>query len=321
MKLFSEIYSIYYRIAEEILKRKKVTKNEIRNIIQEKGFLETVLFLEPKITGSERYSLFCEEDGIYSSVLKKSPDRPLTLLEKKWLCAVLNDRRSALFLDKEVREELSEVLGVTPMFLQSDFYSFDKFADGDPYEDEKYISHFRNICTAVKNKCLIKISFQSAKGNRITHYFLPLKIEYSAKNDKFRVHVTSYKNKKPFESGIINISSVTLTEITDIYPEIPENLSRKCREPIVVRVSKERNAINRFMMEFAELERTSVFDEETGICTVSLWYNKYDETEIVIRLLSFGPVIEVVSPSCVRRQMRQRVLKQKEILEQSEIIV
>ena len=39
MKLFSEIYSIYYRIAEEILKRKKVTKNEIRDIIQEKGFL------------------------------------------------------------------------------------------------------------------------------------------------------------------------------------------------------------------------------------------------------------------------------------------
>ena len=82
MKLFSEIYSIYYRIAEEILKRKKVTKNEIRDIIQEKGFLETVLFLEPKITGSERYSLFCEEDGIYSSVLKKSPDSRLPFLKK-----------------------------------------------------------------------------------------------------------------------------------------------------------------------------------------------------------------------------------------------
>ena len=47
------------------------------------------------------------------------------------------------------------------------------------------------------------------------------------------------------------------------------------------------------MLEFAELEKESVFDEDSGECMVSIKYDEQNENEIIIRLLSFGPVVEV----------------------------
>lgn len=64
------------------------------------------------------------------------------------------------------------------------------------------------------------------------------------------------------------------------------------------------------MLEFAELEKESVFDEDSGECMVSIKYDEQNENEIIIRLLSFGPVVEVLSPYDFRRKIKERVDRQ-----------
>lgn len=314
MKLFSEIYSTYYQITEKILKKRWITKAEILDIIHKNGFSETVLFLEPKLIGEDHYGLLTEKKGTYQSILKKEPHIPLTTLEKKWLCAVLHDKKSSLFLDKEQKQELCNLLGITPLYQNQFMFFFDRFSDGDDYEDEEYINHFRNILRSLHNHTLIKISFQTRKGNRITHYFLPVKIEYSSKNDRFRVHVIQYRKDKAVDTGIINLSQITLTECTNIAPATNCIAMHEKREA-VIKITEERNAINRFMMEFAELERISEYDEETKECLVRMKYNFKDETEILIRLLSFGPVVEVLEPLYFRKKMKERIDKQFLLME------
>lgn len=314
MKLFSEIYSTYYQITEKILKKKIVTKSEILDIIRTNGFSETVLFLEPKLIGEDNYGLLVKKNGIYQSILKKEPHIPLTTLEKRWLCAVLQDKKSSLFLDKEQKEKLCDLLDAETLYQNQFFQFFDRFTDGDDYENEEYIKHFRNILKSVHNHTLIKISFQTRKGNRVTHYFLPLKIEYSSKNDKFRVHVIRYLKDKAVDTGIINISQITLTECTNITPGANYIAMSEKREA-VIKITEERNAVNRFMMEFAELERNSEYDEKTKECFVRMKYNYKDETEILIRLLSFGPVVEVLEPLDFRKKMKERIDKQFLLIE------
>lgn len=309
MRLFSEIYSTYYQITEKILKKKVVTKAEVLNIICKNGFSETVLFFEPKLIGEDHYGLLTEKNGIYRSILKKEPHIPLTFLEKRWLCAILHDRKSSLFLDKKQKQELCNLLGAEPLYQNQFLHFFDRFSDGDDYEKEQYIKHFRNILRSVHDHTLIKISFQTRKGNRITHYFLPVKIEYSSKNDRFRVHVIQYRKDKAIDTGIINLSQITLTECTNIAPATNCIAIREKREA-VIKITEERNAVNRFMMEFAELERISEYDEETKECLVRMKYNFKDETEILIRLLSFGPVVEVLEPLDFRKKMKERIDKQ-----------
>lgn len=309
MKLFSEIYSTYYYITEKILKKKNLTKSEITDIIRQNGFSETVLFLEPKLTNEDGYGLLHKNGSYYESILKKTPSTPLTTLEKKLLSAILNDKRSGLFLDSEQISQLLNQLGEDELYQNSYVHFFDRYTDGDDFQDTQYIKHFRDILSAIHNQTLLKISFQTRKNNRITHYFLPTKIEYSAKNNKFRVYVNRYFKNKMIDTGIINLSQITITEPTDRKPDRKLSFAEK-KKTADIKILNERNAVNRFMMEFAELEKDSVFDEDTGECTVSIKYDEKNEAEIIIRLLSFGPVVEVTAPADLRSKIRQRIEKQ-----------
>lgn len=46
---------------------------------------------------------------------------------------------------------------------------------------------------------------------------------------------------------------------------------------------------------------------------MKLFYDESDETEMVIRLLSFGPMIKVIEPLEFKQLIRQRLKKQKHI--------
>lgn len=312
MKLFSEINCTYYNITEKILRQKSVTKEEVRRIIGKNGFSETSLFLEPELIGKCNIGLLSQKDGIYSSILKNEPHIPLSLAEKRWLCAVLNDKKSSLFIDKEQKAELYELLGAEPLYDDSVFSFFDRYNDGDDFKNEDYIKHFRDILRSMHENRLVKISFNTRKNQRMTHYYLPERIEYSPKNDKLRVHVIRYNKTHPVERGVINLSQITSTEHTEIVPadrlsDVPP------KKTILIRVKNERNAINRFMMEFAELERISEFDDDTKECIVTMKYEAMDETEILIRILSFGPVIEVLEPEDFREKIAQRIRNQRRL--------
>lgn len=312
MKLFSEIYSVYFGITEKILKKREVSKSDIIDIIRKNGYSETSLFLLPELISEDGYGLLLPDDNkIYRSVLKKSPHMPLTTLEKRWICAVLNDKKSCLFLDKEEREKIKELLGEKALFSGNHFCFFDRFSDGDDYENEEYIKNFRNILISFRNKTLVKICFQTRKNKRITHYYRLLKIEYSSKNDCFRVHAVENRSKV---YGIINLSRINFTELTDISSDEGMYFGPVKKE-VAVKVTEERNAVNRFMMEFAELERCSEYDDETGVCFVTMKYEEKDEAEILIRLLSFGPVIEVTGPDEFRKMLTGRILKQSALFE------
>lgn len=125
-----------------------------------------------------------------------------------------------------------------------------------------------------------------------------------------------YQKRRMVDSGIINLSQVTLTKLTDITPESFLAVTDK-KKQAKIKILNERNAVNRFMLEFAELEKESVFDEDSGECMVSIKYDEQNENEIIIRLLSFGPVVEVLSPYDFRRKIKERVDRQLALIKKT----
>ena len=65
-------------------------------------------------------------------------------------------------------------------------------------------------------------------------------------------------------------------------------------------------------------EKQSEYDADTNACLVKLWYQKDDETEVLIRLLGFGPVVRVLGPARFVRQLRERIDKQMAYLSAGE---
>ena len=74
----------------------------------------------------------------------------------------------------------------------------------------------------------------------------------------------------------------------------------------------ERNALERVMLHFSHLEKETVrLDGDRYLIT--LQYNQEDEAEILIRVLSFGPMLKVLEPSSFVDQIRNRLERQKRI--------
>ena len=71
-----------------------------------------------------------------------------------------------------------------------------------------------------------------------------------------------------------------------------------------------RNALERVMMHFAHFEKQAEKMEENRYL-VKITYDRDDETELLIRILSFGPMIKVVGPETFVELMKERLLKQK----------
>lgn len=325
MNLFSEIYGAYFRIAARALSRGTVTDREVREIIAESGFADSMLFVPDKlIPDKSGYSpwrlLKRDQDGALSSVLRNAPPKPLTTLQKRWLRSLLSDRRLRLFLSEEDCGRLSRRLAdVKPLYDVRLFRFFDMYSDGDDYESEEYRLHFGRILSAVKAHELAEITFISRKSGEKRGEYLPLKLEYSSKNDKFRVLCVLFRNGRPASEVTINLGRITQVRLTGKIRRNKADINRyrdktRCAVPVTVAVSAERNGIERFMTEFASYEKRSVYDMEAGKCTVQIWYDKQDETELLIRLLGFGPVLEILSPEGFRQEAARRVERQYSLL-------
>lgn len=324
MNIFHEMYSTYFRIASEILKLSRITEKGINKIIESEGFRDSVLFLPQKFipqNDSSDWGLLkrsCDEELI--PVIKNKPVEILTEVQKQWLKSKLDDPKINLFIENNTVTALKKCLeSVKPFYDKKHLRYTDQFSDGDNFSDELYRKNFRKIINAVRNHEILEITFVSGRNKKISGKYIPLKIQYSAKNDRFRLFCFSFKDREIFHSGIINIGRIEQIENTNEYWEktisIDEYfLKRKCKKPVTVCVSEERNAKERFFMEFAPYEKYTVTDLTDGKCTVKIWYDYQEETELLIRLLSFGSVIEIVSPPEFRRQAKERITRQYEFL-------
>lgn len=324
MELFSEVYGCYYEVVAAVLRAAPLDRRQIEALVSQRGYGESTLQLIPKLLDEGAWPLLTARDGRYDSRLRTSPTLPLTLLEASWLKALLADARIRLFLSDDSFQHLSkELADVEPLYRQEDFLCFDRYLDGDPYADEDYRRRFQAILAAMRERAALSIAYTPPKGRPNNGQYIPLQLEYSAKDDKFRVFAAKVRHGR-----LRGYFSLNLNRITQIEPS-PERYdgpldveawrrSRRCAEPLQILVTDERNGIERFMVEFSSFEKQSEYDADTNACLVKLWYQKDDETEVLIRLLGFGPVVRVLGPARFVRQLRERIDKQMAYLSAGE---
>lgn len=303
--IFSELYSAYYNTVAQILKRAvehPLKKDEIRKIIENYAFEESVLNIEPALMEG-RWQLL-RPDG--TTVIKKKPDMPLTVLQKRWLKAISLDPRIRLFQDEQTNYEEESWKNIEPLFTPDDYDIFDKYLDGDDYTDEAYIRKFRLILDAIEHSYPLCIETYNHKGKVIQATLLPEYLEYSGKDDKFRVIGLGQTAGEIFNLGrIITCEKYNGNEAGTFMQ------SRKRRKrSVVFEVIDERNALERALLHFAHFEKqTERLGDNRYRITVK--YDKEDTTEMVIRVLAFGPRMKVVAPEHFKNLIKERLVKQK----------
>ena len=298
--IFSELYGAYYNTVANILKeavRAPVSVETMRKLIAENAFGESLLNVEPALTQG-RWPLLLP-DG--TTPLKAVPTMPLTLLQRRWLNAISLDPRIRLF-----PAAIPDDPDVEPLFTPDDYVVFDKYADGDPYEDEGYIRRFRMILEAIHDGTPLRIDTKNRSGGITDLVLLPKYIEYSEKDDKFRLIGNGSRYGRVINLGRI----VNCKPYRKPFTENPENDYAKRTEEVTFDLTNERNALERALLHFAHFEKEAErIDEKRYRVTVR--YDKDDETELVIRVLSFGPMIKVTGPPHFEDLIKERLMKQK----------
>ncbi len=297
---FNEIYGAYYNAVSKILAKaveKPVFPKDIRKIVEESAFGESSINIENSLF-NEKWQ-FLKADG--TTPLEHKPSMPMTLLEKRWLKAISLDPRVKLF-----GEDFSYLDDVEPLFTPDDICIFDKYADGDPYEDEWYIKNFRLMLDAIKKQYPVKLTTINNQGNEKYIVFLPQYMEYSEKDDKFRVVGTGGR-----WATVVNMGRVIWCHpYTKPYTTNTNTKMDRDKETVVFHLIDERNALERALMHFAHFEKQAerLADNQYRI---KVTYDKDDETELLIRVLSFGPMIKVTSPDSFINLIKERLIKQK----------
>lgn len=297
--LFSELYGSYYNTVAEILRyavRGELSERKLQAIVAEKGFGESGLTI-PQALKSGKWQLLTDE---YKTPLRNEPYMPLTTLEKRWLKAISLDARVQLF-----GIDFSGLEGVEPLFTPDMLYYYDRYADGDDFCDEGYIARFRMILHSIKKGRAIRITTEDRRGRRTTANVMPEYLEYSEKDDKFRL----------ITSGCRYRQVVKLSSILDCKPyfgeKIKSSVQVKIRKASVTFVLFDgRNTLERAMLHFAHFEKTVERADENRYL-VHLTYDAEDETELLIRILSFGPFIQVTEPESFVNILKERLKMQK----------
>ena len=296
--LFHEIYGTYFRVVSDILTEAAagaLTDRRMRELVREKAFAESVLTIPSSLTDGTWPLLRAD----LTTPLTHPPSMPLTTLEKRWMKALLSDPRIALFSPSP--EGLEDV---EPLYRPDTFVYFDRYADGDPYGDPAYVRHFR---TVLREKRKLRIKFSGYRGKRHRWVCVPARLEYSPKDDKFRLLTFSPRN-----SLTVNLARIRDAELLEPYA--PEEFTPRPprKETLVLELTDRRNALERVLLHFSHLEKeTERLDADRYRLT--LRYEREDETELLIRVLSFGPVLRVMEPERFIEKVRERLERQKNL--------
>ncbi len=297
--LFSEYYGAYFACVAEILSEAvegTLTKEKISEIAAKQGLGESVLTIPANLRNGN-WPLITPD---CKTPVRHIPPHPTTLLQKRWLKTLLLDPRIRLFgmTDKGLED-------VAPLFDPAKIVWYDRYCNGDSFEDEDYIERFRQLLEAVKTHRKVQVIFDSHRGKHNNWTVIPYRLEYSSTDDKFRLlcHSGKWRNRT------LNLSRISYVRLWGTFDPDDYPVPELTNESVTIEITNERNALERAMLQFSYLaKRTERIGEKSFRMTLN--YRQEDETELLIKIISFGPLVKVVGPNSFATLIRERIERQ-----------
>lgn len=107
----------------------------------------------------------------------------------------------------------------------------------------------------------------------------------------------------------INLACARSCELLEEYDAESMQLPQERMCELTMLIHDERNALERVLLHFSHFEKETL-KHDNQLYQIKLRYYHDDETELLIRVFSFGPVLEVVSPTAFIDLIRERLNKQ-----------
>ena len=317
--LFNPIYSTYYLISRKLIEkyvksqRSPLRNEEIEQIIKETAYIEAPGELYDIIYNSNEdlttiFSYSTKTNALSSSI-KNVPEFPLSTIELRFLAAILQDNRVTMFMNDKILQAIeTELENVLPLWKPEIVKYFDQNKDSDPFENPDYRNLFQTILRAINTKQYLHLVYGRKNFSTI---YTPIHLDYSQKDDTFRLFVKEIKYP-------INLRNIKECNITTESPTSEEESTEY--ETLKLEIfdnTKTHYHFNRAIRQFSYFKKSCKKIEKDNTYEMSVEYDSSDESEIIIKVLMFGPNMKVLEPQSVIDEIRNRVSKQEELFSRS----
>lgn len=242
---------------------------------------------------------------------------PLTSIEIQWLRCVLTSPLVNAFLSKSEINRLLDTLPNPDLFDLADVNLHDQFLGQDAFfQSDSFGIYAKTILHAIRTRKKLQLSYCSQYGNHLNTVCSPAFLEYSKRDNRFRLYAVSSEGKvniftlDRIQSVILDNSSFDASDVLHSV-EVKRKANEK-RLEIVFR--EDENIPDRILNEFSCFKKKCVKWGNRQY-RMTLYYDVEDTREIVVRLLSYGSKIFVFDDTGdVRHQMIKRIEHQMDLM-------
>lgn len=314
MKLFNDYKNRYYRCIQNIINGiyngEKYSKKDIRAILQSTYLEDEIVLVDNLVDGG----FFNYEDDVADLMVGCDVPIRLNNLELAYLKMFVEDECFNGVLDDEILQKLKNKLEDVESLDYNKFWkreNIDKF--GDNMNDDEFRDKIVTLEKAILENKYIKYTSKDKKGeiykDKIAY---PYKIEYSIKNNRYRL-VVFYDNRaiKININGIIKLEilqekTATVEEKAQIESFI--NAKKNISDPIVLKIEDNKNTLDRCFNLFSAYDKKYYYDEDENLI-LNIYYHDFDESEIIRDILSLGKSVVVLSPESIRKEVINKILR------------
>lgn len=248
---------------------------------------------------------------------------PLSSIEIQWMINILNHPFAKIFLSKaeiaHILENLSnkEIFDVNTVVLHDQYIGVEEF-----YNDSNFGESIQKIMRAIRENRMVTIKYKSQYGRQSNYECSPVYIEYSKRDNRIRVRAVSKSNiaktfnlERILNVAILNETFDKVTAENTIEKHLKEN---ECE--LVIFFNETRNIPDRILTEFSCFKKKCV-KWGTERYRMTLHYDKEDKREILVRLLSYGSLINVFDDTGdVRHELIERLENQLELTNSMDLV-
>lgn len=249
---------------------------------------------------------------LYTSDTKNYLDiLPLTTLELRWLKTMINEPAAKLFIDDNIKIKLNQYFD-NHQIKSFDIKNIIKYYDCENYNRRKeenypsqnYIIQFQKLYHLLNNDSISKIKITLSNNDILEGY--PGYLEFSKLKDTFYLITYDDINHKRLFIEISKIQNIEELTTTKAKNEIQDILSTNYQCQVSLSFNNVRGVVDRILNEFAPWKKECIYHEDKQPSyTMTLYYDKSDEEDIIRRILSYGPYLQINdedSPICQRIQ-------------------
>lgn len=287
---------------------------------------------DSELINEEGKSRFILENGNYLyNVL------PLTKMELRWLLTVLEDPLSRIFLQEDQIDSIKKALLESPMDIKQlhlaainyfDRYNIENKVTGRKKNisqagrhSDKELHFIRTVYQAIKNQTRLRIEYFNWEGKKLYANCSPVWIEYSRRDDIFRVWYVQNEKNQIRKINIPRVTKIIILSDKRYNKNEQREKMKDLYEATMTSIKVEfyqgdRNLPDRILTEFSLWKKKCTYDVSTSKYTMTLYYSTLDEKEIMIRLLSYGPYIRIVASddNYVLSELKRRIVIQRDLI-------